>query len=158
MVIIVFAVLHLHISIVVHKLIFWRASAWIASNEGTVSRCVFVLCGSSLTLKRCQTAIVPQSKLTRSRVRIGKGQRAQSVQTDWYRSEEVGARDQSKDFFVYFITESNPYYLYNLTYRNVDNLYLFFRENTPLLIWNKLGIPSSWYKVILTTCPYKPCS
>ena len=145
MVIIVFAVLHLHISIVVHKLIFWRASAWIASNEGNMSRCVFVPCGSSLTLKRCQTAIVPQSKLTRSRVRIGKGQRAQSVQTDWYRS-------------VYFITESNPYYLYNLTYRNVDNLYLFFRENTPLLIWNKLGILSSWFKVILTTCPYKPCS
>ena len=115
MVIIVFAVTHLHISIVVHKWIFWRTSASITSKEGTISHCVFVHCGSSLT-------VVPHSKFTRSRVRIGKGRRTQS-----YKSEEAGTRDQSKDF-VYLMTESHPYFLCNLTYRNVDNFCLFFMD------------------------------
>ena len=76
MVIIVFVVTHLHISIVVHKWIFWRTSASITSKEGTISHCVFVHCGSSLT-------VVPHSKFTRSRVRIGKGRRTQSVIQEW---------------------------------------------------------------------------
>ena len=138
MVIIVSAVTHLHISIVVQKQIFWRASAWIASNEGTMSHCVLFTVAPVWHLKGVKLLLFPQSKLTRSRVWISKGRRAQSVQTDWYRSEEVGARDKSKDHFVYLRTKSNLYYLCNLTHRNVDNLYLSFRENTywktPLLI------------------------
>ena len=114
MVIIVFAVTHLHISIVVHKWIFCRTSASI--REGTISHCVFGTVAPVWLL-------FPKVNLREAEYESAKvdGHRV------WYKSEEAGTRDQSKDF-VYLMTESHPYFLCNLTHRNVDNFCLFFMD------------------------------
>ena len=115
-VIIVFAVTHLHISIVVHKWIFCRTSASITSKKGlyhTVFLCTVAPVWLLFPKVNLREAEYESEKVDGHRV--------------WYKSEEAGTRDQSKDF-VYLMTESHPYFLCNLTHRNVDNFCLFFMD------------------------------